>query len=165
MPIFRYFATNLSTSTHVLLFLSSFKSATSSFLTSVLWLLSQPLVQLRFQESYLLRFHVAIESLTPVVSLLEETVYPIVRLPSRYTSRPFPVFPGRSRPSIGVPVAFSNDSRTRLNCFPIRHLLNIRPCWIKRECVIFQSFANFLYLYLMLCFYNSMLAFFNFVNE
>lgn len=122
VPIFRYFTTNLSASTHV-----SFSPASS---LPVPWLLFQPLVRLRFQESYLLRFHAAIAPLTSLcaVSLLEETVYPVVRLPPRCSSRPFPVslLVVPFLPARVTAVTSTSNLRTRPNCFPIRHLLNIR---------------------------------------
>lgn len=137
VPIFRYFATNLSASTHVPF--SLFLQISYLILPHVCFLTTLSTTRpATFSGELFIAIPRRDRALhSRCVFLLEETVYPVVRLPSWYTTKAFPIFPGRPRPSIGVPVAFNNDSRTRLNCFPIRYLLNIRPCWIKRECVIF----------------------------
>ena len=156
MPISRYFATNLSASTYVSFFLSSFQISHLIPRVCSLTTLSTTCPATFSRELFIAIPHRDRTLHSRCVSLLEETVYPVVHLPPRCTSKPFPVSPLR------LSIIFSNDEHTRLNCFPIRYLLNIWPCWIKREFIIFlPAFANFLYLF---CFYNSMLAFFSFAT-
>lgn len=103
------------------------------------WLLFQPLVRLRFQRSYLLRFHT-----TPLLPLYPSLRKQFIRLfvfrldvPRglfRFLSQSFLPF---LLPSLDVPVTFSNDLGARLNCFPIRHLSNVRSRRTQRKFVLF----------------------------